>query len=120
MRKWMIIKGIKIGLFMVVAGLAFGGVLMLAWNWVIPGLFGLPELGLMQAIVILLITRMLFGGWSKGHNWGGGHWRSRMKDKMAGMSPEEREKFRSMCYGKYSHRKGWGGSEEVEAKPEVS
>ena len=118
MRKWMIIRGIKFGIFLILAGLAFGGILMLAWNWLMPGLFGLPELGLMQAIVILLIARMLFGGWFRGHSWGNGRWRSRMKEKMATMTPEEREKFRKMCYGRYSHRRHWGA--EGEAKPEVS
>ena len=32
----------------------------LVWNWTVPKLFGLPELSLVQALGLLLLTGLLF------------------------------------------------------------
>ena len=32
----------------------------LIWNWIVPKLFGLPELSLAQALGLLLLTGLLF------------------------------------------------------------
>lgn len=37
-------------------------VLMLAWNFVMPSLFGLPEINFFMAIALWLIFIILFGG----------------------------------------------------------
>jgi len=107
MKKWMIFKGLKFGLFIFLAALAFGGILMLAWNWLMPELFGLPELSLMQAIIILMISRLLFGGWFRGGGHYMGHWRSRIRHKMSNMTPEERDKFRQKYAGRCGPRGRW-------------
>lgn len=62
----------------------FGGIVMLLWNWLLPGLFGFPEITLLQAFGLLVLCRMLFGGFGGG---GGGHHRKHM-------TPEERERLR--------------------------
>jgi hypothetical protein len=79
-----------------------GEVVMLLWNWLAPALFGLRQITFWQALGLLALCRILFGGFGLG---GGGH-RSgprrrigeriegRMAERWEGMTPEEREKFR--------------------------
>ncbi|HKP47584.1 MAG TPA: hypothetical protein VJT50_13370 [Pyrinomonadaceae bacterium] len=72
--------------------IAIGGtVVMLLWNWLAPALFGLRQIGLWQAIGLLAICRILFGGFG-----GGCHRRShrRRPEGWDRMTPEERERFR--------------------------
>ena len=76
------------------------GIVMLVWNYLIPDLFDGPMTGYFQALLLVVLGQMLTGrgrGGSCRHQ-GGHHWKARfrekMKEKMAGMSPEDREKFR--------------------------
>ena len=80
-----------------------GEVVKLLWNSLAPPLFGLPVLGFWQAIGLLALCRILFGGF--GFHGGGqssGRMTNRMADRMAdrladrwqNMTPEERERFR--------------------------
>ena len=61
-----------------------GGAVMLLWNWLLPPLFGLPEVTLLQAFGLFALGRLLFGGFGGG---GGGARHRRM-------TPEQRERFR--------------------------
>jgi hypothetical protein len=81
-----------------------GEVVMLLWNWLAPALFGWRQINFWQALGLLALCRILFGG------FGGGCHRSRSRGRMRGrvgervsermaerwerMTPEEREKFR--------------------------
>ena len=71
----------------------FGYVVMRLWNWLMPGLFGWHMIGFWQAIGILVLSKILFGGFHgrHGRHW---HWRGRMMERWEQMTPEEREKFR--------------------------
>src|SRR6187455_2312465 len=64
-----------------------GKVVQLLWNWLMPMLFGLREVTFWQAVGILALSRILFGGLGIG---GGG--RSRRWDR--NMTAEERLRFR--------------------------
>lgn len=69
-----------------------GGVTMSLWNWLAPALFHLPAIGFWQALGLLILTRLLFGG------FGGGRGRHRgTGPRMAWgwelLSPEEKERF---------------------------
>src|SRR6266699_3656751 len=70
-----------------------GEVVMLLWNWLAPALFGLRQVTFWQALGLLALCRILFGGFGFG---GGGHRNSRrrMAERWEQMTPEEREKFR--------------------------
>jgi hypothetical protein len=75
-----------------------GEVVMLLWNWLAPALFGLRQITFWQALGLLALSRILFGGFGFG---GGGHrshsrgqMRGRMAERWEQMTPEEREKFR--------------------------
>jgi hypothetical protein len=48
------------------AGLAaaalFSLVIMALWNWLLPDIAGLPEITFLQAVGLLVLSRILFGG----------------------------------------------------------
>jgi hypothetical protein len=97
-----------------VAGLVLGLFVMLLWNALIPDLFHGPVVSLEQALGLLLLSHILFRGWGR---WGGGwrheRWRKRLDEKLASMTPEEREKARSEWrYGCGWHQKGTAEPEE--------
>jgi hypothetical protein len=61
-----------------------GEIVKLLWNALLPPLFGWPSISFWQALGLLVLCRILFGGFGSG---GGGR---QPKD----MTPEERERFR--------------------------
>src|SRR6202050_1110376 len=66
-------RGAKVILILplVVAFLAVvGAAVMLLWNALVPQLFHGPQLGYWQAVGLLALSRVLFGGW-RGHGWRG-------------------------------------------------
>jgi len=80
---------IGIALFM-----AFGGWLVMSlWNWLLPGLFGWRMITFWQAMGMLVLCRILFGGVS-GRGWHRRYSGRRMGGRWSTMTPEEREKFR--------------------------
>ena len=76
---------------MFVVGIGFG--VMLLWNGLLPGIFGLKAITYWQAMGLLLLARILFGGFHHRHGSHLQH-RRRMLQRWDRMSPEEREKFR--------------------------
>ncbi len=79
-------------------GLAFlfGLIVKLLWNALMPDIFGLPIITYWQAIGLLLLTHILFHGKHCGHfkSHGHGHqWRENFAEKIAEMTPEQRERF---------------------------
>ncbi|MEK6335647.1 MAG: hypothetical protein AABM67_11910 [Acidobacteriota bacterium] len=81
---------------------AIGGtIVMLLWNWLAPELFGLRLITFWQALGLLALCRILFGGFGLS---GGSHRnsrrrmdgriRERMAERWDQMRPEERERFR--------------------------
>ena len=74
-----------------------GEVVSRLWNWLLPPLFGWPVITFWQALGLLLLCRILFGGF--GFRGGPRHhigrrMRERMSERWASMTPEERERFR--------------------------
>jgi hypothetical protein len=71
-----------------------GQLVMLLWNWLLPMLFGWRQITFWQAVGLLALCRILFGGVSgRGmhrSNWSG----RRMAERWQRMTSEEREKFR--------------------------
>jgi hypothetical protein len=71
-----------------------GGELVLhLWNWLLPPLFGWRQITFWQALAMLALCRILFGGlgW-KGS--GRSNFRRRKNGRCENMTPEERERFR--------------------------
>lgn len=80
-----------------ILGIAFfafigGQVVALLWNWLMPSLFGLREVTFWQALGLLALCRILFGG----GGWGpaGPRMGRHMRGHWGRMSPEERDHFR--------------------------
>jgi hypothetical protein len=71
----------------------FGEVVMHLWNWLVPTLFGWRQITFWQALGLLVLCRILFGGWGGGGSNRSGHRRWRSK-RWEAMTPEEREKLR--------------------------
>src|SRR5438128_2531641 len=74
--------------------IAIGGELVLhLWNWLLPPLFGWRQITFWQALGMLLLCRILFGGLGL-HGSGRSSFRRRMEERCEHMTPEERERFR--------------------------
>lgn len=83
----------KIVVIGVAAVALFGFVVMNLWNWLAPAVFGGRTITFWQALGLLVLSKILFGGFH-GRHGGGGHWKQRMRARWERMTPEEREKFR--------------------------
>ena len=90
----------------------FGSVVMLLWNALLPAVFGITTITFWQALGILVLSKILFGGFGGHHGHHGHHkfhdhsheWR----EKWINMTPEEKEKLRME----------WKGRCQPSAKPE--
>jgi len=91
---------------MVILGVTvFGLVVMSLWNALMPAIFGWHTVTFWQAIGLLILSKILFGGF-RGGPGRGMHWRQRMGERWERMSEEEREKFKQGMGGRYG-RGGW-------------
>lgn len=87
-------------------------VVMRLWNALIPDLFHGPLLGFWQAAGLLVLCKILFGGFKGRH--GHGHWREHrwkrqmMREKWDSMTPEERERLRAKLRNRWC---GWDGDD---------
>ena len=79
----------------IVVFIAIGGeVVMLLWNWLAPTLFGLRQITFWQALGLLALCRILFGGFGLGGGSPRSKSRRRMRERLEQMTAEEREKCR--------------------------
>ena len=58
-----IIGGIFLAVFL---AFIFGYFVMLLWNWIMPTIFGLPEINYWLAFGIIILARLIFGGFGHG------------------------------------------------------
>lgn len=101
--RWLIIP---VGLLAVVAFAAVGGyVVRWLWNTLLPPLFGLPPVTFWQALGLLALCRILFGGFAM-QGGSGSHYRRRWE----AMTPEERELVRERLRQRLRER--WGYAPE--------
>ncbi len=89
-RKWIfVLAPLGLIVFVTLGGFA----VMYLWNWLLPRLFGWPQVTFWQALGILALSRILFGGFGL-HGGPGYNMRRRMMHKgIEDMTPEERERF---------------------------
>jgi hypothetical protein len=71
-----IAKKIAVGIAFFIAFLIFvavGGVIVQwLWNWLVPSIFGLRGITLWEALGLLALSRILFGGFGRGGGSSGG------------------------------------------------
>ncbi len=114
-------KGLKIAgciLLGILAVAGFSAAVMLLWNAIVPSIFGLGVISFWQALGLLVLIRILFGGFGHGkmHRFaaahGGMHGRNHIREKWMKMSPEERDEFMKrrkdhLCGGHFGHGHGF-------------
>ena len=84
-----------------------GQLVMSLWNWLLPPLFGLPAITFWQGLGLLILCRILFGGF--GSHSGSSASRSR--------SPEEQERVRQAMCERLGTGPATGESKGTEVNP---
>jgi len=99
----------------VIVAIVAGFVVRGLWNALIPQIFGGPLITYWQGLGLLVLSKILFGGFHRhgGGSRGRGRWREQMRDRWEHMSDEEREKFRAGMAG----RRGWCSRRPMEPQP---
>jgi hypothetical protein len=105
MKQYWLFRGVKMIAFAALALGLLGYVVMALWNAVLPPVTGLHAISFVQALGLLVLSRILFGGL---RGWGrrGGHWRARMQARWQHMTPEERAQFRDVLGSRACGRSG--------------
>ncbi len=118
MKRNRLLHVVKILVIVTIAINVFGYVVMWMWNWLMPAIFGLHAITFVQALGLLVLCKILFGGF---HRHGGGRrgWNRHMGERWAQMSPEERARLRAGMRGRWGC--GFGSDREpaAEQKPTV-
>lgn len=97
MKKFWVRKGLMFFTFFIAAIILFGAIVMFLWNAILPAVVGVKAITFIQALGILLLSKILFGGFGRRGGWQRGRpneWKDKMKNKFASMTPEEKEKFK--------------------------
>ncbi len=109
MKKFWFKKGLLFVIFFIAAVLLFSAAVMGLWNAILPAVLGIKAITFAQALGILVLSRILFGGFGRKGGWQGGgrhQWRGNMKEKWSKMTAEEREKFKAewknRCSGRWN------------------
>lgn len=97
-------------------------ILMLLWNWLMPIIFDLTTITFWQALGLLVMSKLLFGGFGGGKRGGSCNgsnnhrgWKHKFKHKWANMSVEDKMKWESKFSGKAN-----SGTEEFEIDSKLS
>jgi hypothetical protein len=98
---------------------AFGFIVMFLWNALMPEIFKLPTINFWQSAGLLLLSRILIGGFGGGPGGRRRDFRGKrremmhhMRERWEHMTPEQRERFRQ------SWKKRWDiDLEEEMSKP---
>src|SRR5437016_1159590 len=86
MRRNWIARGVRMALFIALTCAVLGFIVMNLWNWLMPAISGWHVINFWQALGLLLLSKILFGGLRGG--WGHGkHWRRGMRERWEQMTP---------------------------------
>ncbi|GAB3640606.1 hypothetical protein [Spirosoma arcticum] len=114
MKRFWIRRGLRFLVFaLLFVGLA-GLAVMTLWNALLPAILGVSAINFWQALGMLVLSRILFGGVGRG-GWGRGgygpshrrtgraEWKQKMTARWQNMTPEQREQmkqqWRDKCGG---------------------
>lgn len=83
----------------VLFGACFGYIVMLLWNWLMPSIFSMGQINFWQAVGLLFLCKILFGGTGIAQHCHGKHGhcgcnndKNKLREKWENMTPEERKK----------------------------
>ena len=94
-RKWIVFAPLAVMLFVAIGGL----LVQQLWNWLMPALAGWRHITFWQAVGVLALCRILFGGIGR-HGFRGPGFRHRLAARWEHMSPEDRDRFRESMRGR--------------------
>ena len=111
MKRFWIRRGLRfLGFALLFVGLA-GLAVMTLWNALLPAILGVSAINFWQALGLLVLSRILFGGFGRG-GWGRGgygpphrrtEWKQKMTERWQNMTPQQREQmkqqWRDKCGG---------------------
>ena len=101
-------KGLMFFFFFIAVVLLFTLIVMNLWNAILPAVLHVSSITFGQALGILILSKILFGGFHRG--WGGRRWRHHgIQEKFANMTPEERENFKAEWRNRCNR---WGRKKE--------
>ncbi len=105
-----------------IIGLAlFSWVTMLLWNALLPAIFNFSVITFWQALGLLVLARLLFGGWHRPwrNNWHRPQMNNELRKKIKNMSPEDRKEFfRKMHYNRTMWKRDY--CSDMEHSEEIS
>src|SRR5262245_22200931 len=94
-KKWIVLAPLAV-LGMLLFTALGGAVVQALWNWLLPTLFGWRTVTFWQAVGLLVLCRMLFGGFGTGQGRHRSCSRRRLAEHWERMTPEERERLRQI------------------------
>ena len=95
-----VVKVFGILLLIFIAIVAGGQSVLQLWNWLVPNLFGLKPITFWQAVGLLALCRLLFGGFGlAGGPRRRSEWGHRMRERFGHMTPEQRDAFFRSTFG---------------------
>jgi hypothetical protein len=98
-KKWIFLAPLAILALLLFIALG-GEVVRQLWNWLLPPLFGWRQITFWQALGLLALCRILFGGWASRNHGTRSKFRRRVNERWDRMTPEEREQFRQGMRGR--------------------
>jgi hypothetical protein len=104
MKPRMAAKIVKMLLIALIGATLFGFAVRELWNAVMSPLFGLHTVTFWQALGLLLLAKIFFGGFHR-HSGGRREWKWRMRQQWEQMTPEQRERLSekvSCCRGPFA------------------
>ena len=98
MKKHWIKMLVLVAIWALIAIAGFGAAVWQLWNWLMPGLFGLPVIGFWQAVGLMALSWLLFGGWRGAGGVQGRRHRGRHRHHH--LTVEERAQIRAAMEGR--------------------
>ncbi|MFD2572869.1 hypothetical protein ACFSUS_19665 [Spirosoma soli] len=126
MRRFWIRRGLRFLAFAILFVGLIGYVVMTLWNALLPAIVGVSTITFWQAIGLLVLSRILFGGfgWRGGYGYGRrgfgpgrAEWKQKMAERWQKMTPEQREQMKAQWRNRCG---GWGRGRWNEPQPKQS
>ena len=117
MNKWWLLYGIKMGVMMLLWVALCAYVVEILWNELLPYIANFRPINYWQALGLLILSRLLFGGLrfggfkSEHHKK---HWKKKWENHLNKMSPEARERYKE----KWAKKCGYWNEENNETTTE--
>ncbi|MGC4100180.1 hypothetical protein [Ferruginibacter sp.] len=119
MKKFWFKKVLMILVCVTAAVLLFGFIVMSLWNNVLVlAIPAIKTISFAQALGILVLSKILFGGFHGRGGWRGSRaWKEKMKQRWDNMTPDEREKFKAEWKNRCGGR--WGRFDKKDTEEEA-